>query len=144
MTITGTGFSATTSENTVSVGDIGVTVSSATTTELQASVAELPAGTHIVDVLVANNGYATGSTSARSHTVTPTVTAVSPTSSSVAGGGQVTITGTGFNKYNASANKVDLCYSDCTVSSATYTSVVCTSSALVNSATQSTYGEGPA
>ena len=134
MTITGTDFSATVSDNTVSVGPFPVTVSSASTTQLVVSIADLPAGTHVVDVLVALKGYATGSTSARSHTVTPTVTAVSPAMSSISGGASVTITGTGFDHTTASANNVDLCYSDCAVESATATTIVCTSGALVNSA----------
>ena len=134
MTITGTSFSATVSDNTVSVGPFPVTVSSASTTQLVVSVADLPAGTHVVDVFVAGSGYATGSTSARSHTVTPTVTAVSPAMSSVSGGASVTVTGTGFDHTNASANNVDFCYSDCAVESVSATTIVCTSGALVNSA----------
>jgi hypothetical protein len=132
MTISGTSFSTTTSENTVTVGRFPVTASSSSAIQLLASVVDLPAGTHVVDVFVSGFGYATGTFS---HTVAPTITAVSPVKSSVSGGVSVTITGTGFDYTNPAANRVELCQSDCAVTSATATSIICTSGALVTSAT---------
>lgn len=141
MTIAGTLFSSTVTENRVTVGGITVAVSSASATQLVAAVDELPAGTHLVDVLVSGYGYATGTSSNRQYTVTLSVSSVSPSSGSVAGGSEVTVTGSGFNKYSVIANSVSLCNSTCDVSSATATSIVCTSGPLVNDDTRLAYGE---
>ena len=134
MVITGTSFSSTALNNTVTVGPFPTTVSYASDTQLVVSVLDLPAGTHTVNVLVAGFGFAIGSADVRQYTVTPTIAAVAPANSSISGGVSVTITGSGFDHTNATANNVDLCYSGCAVKSVNATTIVCTSGALVTNA----------
>jgi len=132
--ITGTLFSTNLSDNVVSVGPFSANASSSNSTHLIVSVADVPAGTHLVDVFVNGLGFANGSETAGSYTVTPSINSVTPGKSSISGGASVTIAGTGFDYTNPTANKVELCYSECVVKTATATAIVCTSGALVTSA----------
>lgn len=109
---------------------------SATTAKITADVADLPAGTHAVEVLVDGLGYATSSAT---HTVAATLTSLSAPSGSIAGGVSLVLTGSGFNQYDADANLVSVCHSPCAVTAATLTTVTCTTGPLVNADTDATY-----
>ena len=96
ITITGTGFLA---GATVSLGGTAATnVNVASSTSITATTPAHAAG--VVNVVVTNTDAQTG-TLANGYTYTasnpaPTVTSISPTSGTTAGGTSVTITGTGF------------------------------------------------
>jgi YD repeat-containing protein len=93
VTIYGTGFSATTSSNTVSFGGAGATVTQATKTQLQVTV---PSGASTGSISVTSP---TGSATSGTFTVVPAPTAPSITSvsSAVADfGATVTLTGSAF------------------------------------------------
>jgi manganese oxidase len=100
VTITGTGFDTASGGTAVSFGATPATsVSCASTTSCSVTS---PAGTGTVDVIVTANGQASAATAADQFTYSvaatpPTVTGISPTSGSTAGGTSVTVTGTGFN-----------------------------------------------
>lgn len=93
VTIAGTGFSATPSENTVSFGGVAATILSSTPTQLVASV---PAGATTGTLSVTSP---VGSTNAGTFSVTSIVpvSITSITSSVVAYGSNFTIIGTGFD-----------------------------------------------
>ena len=78
LTITGTGFSATPSSNTVLIGTSGTcTVTSSSTTSIVCTISAAPAGTYGIQVYVAGKGLATG-TSSSTVTVPLSITGISP------------------------------------------------------------------
>ena len=97
VTITGTGFSGTSSAGGVKFGAINAT--SYTVNSATSITAISPAGTGAVDVTVTNNGFTSATSAADqfSYNAAPSVTAISPTSGPAAGGTSVTITGSGFS-----------------------------------------------
>jgi YD repeat-containing protein len=123
VTINGTGFSTTASQNTVKFNGIAATVSSATNSQLQMSV---PATATTGSISVTSpNGTATSSTTftVTSSNGVPTITSFSPTSG-VAGTG-VSIVGTNFNSVPAN-DELTLNASQATVSTATSTTIATT------------------
>jgi YD repeat-containing protein len=123
VTINGTGFSATPSQDTVKFNSITATVSSATNTQLQVSVPST-ATTGLISV-ISPNGSAT---STQNFTVTssnglPTITSFSP-SSGIAGTA-VNIVGTSFNSTPAN-DELSLNVSQAVVSAATSTTIATT------------------
>ena len=95
MTITGTGFTGATAVDFGATAATNVTVVNDTTI-----TADSPAGTGTVDVTVTTPAGTSATSAADQFTYTavaaPTVTGLSPTSGTEAGGTPVTITGTGF------------------------------------------------
>ena len=130
ITITGSGFSAITNNNTVVVGGTTCDVSAASSDSLTCTLAQAPtvAGSYGVRVSVADKGLAALHANATHGNVTvtvqPTVTAIDVASGSYAGGVTVTLSGTGFNP-SASDNRVSVCGADCPVSAASGTSLSC-------------------
>ena len=119
VTISGTGFSAVPSENTVSFNGVSAQVSSATSTQL---VAVVPAGATTGPIAVeVTAGSATSSTSFTvGATAAPTVTGFTPTLATA--GTPVTVTGTNFSAV-PSENALELNITGAPVSSATATSL---------------------
>ena len=99
VTVTGTNFSGVTAVKFGTAPGTGVTVTSTTSITVTAPAGS--AGT--VDVTVVASGGTSATTSADSYTyvAAPTVSAVSPSSGSTAGGTPVTITGTNFTTAQA-------------------------------------------
>jgi hypothetical protein len=100
VTITGTGFNTAAGGTAVAFDSTaGTSVTCASTTSCTATS---PAGTGTVNIVVTAHSLSSATTSADQFTYTaaataPTVTSISPTSGSTAGGTAVAITGTGFN-----------------------------------------------
>lgn len=93
VTIEGTGFSATPSQNTVKFNGTTATVTSASATKL---VATVPAGATTGTISVtAPSGTANSPTTFSVGSIVPTITGFSP--SVAADGGTITITGTNFD-----------------------------------------------
>ena len=92
VTITGTGFGTTLANNAVKIGGTGASITSATSTQI---VATVPAGTVTGPIGVAANGGAFAYTSSNFTMPPPTISGFTPSSGTV--GTSVTITGTGFD-----------------------------------------------
>ncbi|XP_052060298.1 fibrocystin-L-like isoform X3 [Mytilus californianus] len=94
LTIDGSGFSLTQTDNTVTIGGVECTVTAAASTYLKCNVGNGPMGQFPILVKVAGKGQASGSIQ---FTYTAEITGISgQTSGSLAGGTVVTITGSGF------------------------------------------------
>ncbi|GMH45335.1 hypothetical protein BSKO_13292 [Bryopsis sp. KO-2023] len=138
----GSGFGSNLEEVTVTakeIDDVEIPVLSVQTTSLEVSVANLPAGTYNLLVEVKNLGFATISTSNGKVERGLTLTGVSPTSGSVAGGSTVVIEGTGFST-NPELNRVSICASECKAQEVTLTSLTCITSPIVTPSLASSYG----
>ena len=98
LTITGTNFVSTPSLNTVTFNNGAVgNVTSATATQLIVNLTTPPTTIGSLTAVVTSFGGTSGSAVQVANIVAaPTVTSISPTSGSVAGGTSITITGTGF------------------------------------------------
>ena len=120
ITLTGTGFSTNMAENVVTVGVAACTVASATDTEITCTVGEGNPGDRPVSVLVTTKGAAEQA-SPVTFTYSFSVSGISPSSGSAAGGAVVTITGTGFGDDVA----VTIGGEDCAVLTVEYTEVTC-------------------
>ncbi|XP_067676837.1 fibrocystin-L-like isoform X2 [Haliotis asinina] len=93
LTITGTGFSTTAENNTVMIGGVACVVSAATATQITCSVGNGPTGSYVVKVNVDGKGTAN---SAEQFEYESSVTGISPTTGSLAGGTSLTLAGYGF------------------------------------------------
>ncbi len=103
ITLSGTNFSATAADNTVSIGGTAATVASASTTSLSCTVPDIAVGA--ADITVTAGGLTSESYSGFTvaETIIPVeVTGFSPDSASY--GDEVTITGSGFGTDNAVAS----------------------------------------
>lgn len=94
ITIVGTGFSSVTSENIVTIGGVACSVTAATSTSITCDVGNGPVGFHSVLVTVQDKGYASGNVQ---FSYGADVLSISPTSGSLGGGGNLTISGYGFD-----------------------------------------------
>ena len=130
ITVTGTGFTAAT---TVEIGGVACTgITGQTSTSLSCTVQTSPAGTYPVNVIVPGLGLAyvaSSNVAATSFTSSLSITGISPVSSSYGGGVNITVTGAGFGTLPAQTI-VSVCNTNCTVVSATYNQIVCTTDAL--------------
>ncbi|XP_061189118.1 fibrocystin-L-like [Saccostrea echinata] len=123
LTITGSGFSSGTVK--VAVGDTDCTVSSSSATQIVCSLGVSAAGAKAVVVDVTGKGV---STNTNQFTYGLAIGSISPSSGSLGGGQEVTITGNGFSTQTA----VTICGKPCTIiSSATQsnTQFVCSTPA---------------
>ncbi|MBS0571464.1 MAG: IPT/TIG domain-containing protein [Proteobacteria bacterium] len=118
VTITGTKFSATASNDTVKFNGTAATVTSATSTQL---VATVPTGATSGKISVAVNGQTATSSSSFTVTTPPTISNFTPSSGSV--GTSVTITGSNFSTTKTS-NTVKFNGTAATVNSASATQLV--------------------
>jgi len=120
VTITGTGFTGVPTVDFGTTAATGVTVVNATTI-----MANSPAGTStsVVDVTVTTPAGTSAKSTADEFTYTvavaPTVTGISPTSGPLAGGTEVTITGTGFTGVPTTVDFGTTAATDVTVVNAT-------------------------
>ncbi|CAF1300760.1 unnamed protein product, partial [Adineta ricciae] len=97
LLISGTGFSSLVSSNVVSIGASGLcTVTSCTTTSIQCTIVNAPAGQYAVEVNVLGKGFASSSSSLIVN-IPLQITAISPASGGAGGGYSLTVTGTGFS-----------------------------------------------
>ncbi|XP_021369085.1 fibrocystin-L-like isoform X2 [Mizuhopecten yessoensis] len=93
-TITGTGFSATSADNSVMLGGVACEVTSSTSTSISCTLGSTPAGTHMVGVNVAGFGLAHGSDV--NFICSAGIISFLPASSTLGGGVNLTLTGHGF------------------------------------------------
>lgn len=120
ITIDGTGFSATPSDNIVMIGAVRCTVTSATSTQLVCAAGLNPVGTYSFTVNVLGKGLATMNSNTQA-TFSLTTVAVSPVSGSTGGGNLLQINGTGFS--NQSTVTVD--GNSCKVKQVSYYTISC-------------------
>ena len=104
VTITGSLFSDTTSDNVVTIGSANCIVYDASTSEISCTVGGALAGTHTVNVLVYNIGTASGSVSFE---YTLSVSTISLAEGSFAGKNILTIFGAGFEPATTFVNICD-------------------------------------
>lgn len=99
ITVTGTGFSATTCENKILIGGHKCPLTSSSTTQLVCIIGDdsglLPNYPYQIEVNVKNIGFAVPS-SVFTVQFSPVITSISPVIGSQAGGTQITIIGSGF------------------------------------------------
>ena len=131
ITIRGSGFSDVTCHNKVTFNShvCQVVFSNETTITCQLSTAESPPAAEPlrVAVKVLNRGFALVKAAPGETTqfvLKPSITAVSPSTGSQAGGTRVTITGKGFSG-TVNNNAVRIGDASCDVTNSTYTSLVC-------------------
>lgn len=118
VVITGSGFGNDSANLMVSAANILLTVTEVTDSSIKVLVGALPAGTHVLQVVVMSKGLATGD-----ETLTSIAQAsVNPTSGSIAGGTPLLITGNGFVAGNTT---VRLANSPCRILDVTSDSVRC-------------------
>ena len=130
ITVTGTGFTAAT---TVEIGGVQCTgITGQTATTLSCTVQTSPAGVYPVNVIVPGQGlaYVTAANVATTmFTSALTVTGISPLVSGYGGGVNITLSGSGFGTLG-NQSIVQICNTNCSVVSATYNQLVCTTDAL--------------
>ncbi|XP_069115226.1 fibrocystin-L-like [Argopecten irradians] len=95
-TITGTGFSSTASDNSVMVGGVACSVTTASSTSITCTVGNGLEGIHKVSVSVTGYGLAQHSSGDVQYIYTTGITSFSPASSSLGGGVNMTVDGYGF------------------------------------------------
>ncbi|XP_070541075.1 fibrocystin-L-like [Ptychodera flava] len=124
VTISGSGFSTTVENITVTFGSDDCSVQTLADDEITCDVGYVPVGDHAVVVNRADQGDAILSNG----TVTSeaVIDSVSPSSGSINGGTVLTITGSGFHEDDTS---VDIDGSDCDITSLTISEIVCTTAA---------------
>ncbi|XP_046549966.1 LOW QUALITY PROTEIN: fibrocystin-L-like [Haliotis rubra] len=93
LTITGTGFSTTADNNKVMIGGVACAVTAATATQITCTVGNGPTGSYVVMVSVDGKGMAN---STEQFEYESSVTGISPTTGSLAGGTSLTLSGHGF------------------------------------------------
>ncbi|XP_038045747.1 fibrocystin-L-like [Patiria miniata] len=128
VTITGSGFGKEKDNVTVSVGDQTCNIESVIYSEIQCVIAlntEAPASSTPADVTVTVNGQSKALSNAFTFNPanTPIITDIEPKKSPVEGGGELTITGTGFG---ASGATVSIGGENCDVTSQSATEIKCT------------------
>ena len=121
LTLAGTGFSVTATDNLVMVGSSPCELSAANATHLICYTDGGAPGLKDVTVFVTELGFAN---QAMAYTNAFEVASVSPRTGSIAGGTAVTITGEGLNATSSQAS-VAIGESICDVTSATYTTLMC-------------------
>jgi hypothetical protein len=136
VTITGTSFGNYSANHTVTMGGAPCNINATawTTTRIVCSVGAAPAGAQRVLVMLAGRGLAKFSNAALPVTFTSllSVTGVSQSSVGMGGGVTLTVTGSGFAASElGGSNIVALCNTNCTVTSAAYDSLNCTTAPLV-------------
>uniref|UniRef100_A0A673FZ74 Fibrocystin-L-like n=1 Tax=Sinocyclocheilus rhinocerous TaxID=307959 RepID=A0A673FZ74_9TELE len=118
VVITGSGFGNDSDDLVVSAANILLEVIEVTDSSIKALVGALPAGTHVLQVVVMSKGLATGDA-----TLTSIAQAsINPTSGSIAGGTPLLITGNGFVAGNTT---VRLANSPCRILDVTPDTVKC-------------------
>ncbi|XP_023931568.1 fibrocystin-L-like, partial [Lingula anatina] len=119
--LTGTGFEANATQNTVTIGGTPCDVINATTSQIFCTVGNGPVGTFDILVNVDGKGYANHSSGLQQFTYDLVVTGITPTNGSIGGCTIVTISGSGFAS-NATATVGG---SQCKIVSQDYSSIVC-------------------
>ncbi|XP_071946075.1 fibrocystin-L-like [Antedon mediterranea] len=137
ITISGFGFSPRNCDNDVHVGSHVCDVTSSTKSSIECTIETedtLQVGyLHEVSVNVKNQGLALNEIKIprnQSFLLTPSISAISPTSGSLAGGTELTITGDGFSADNADEIRVTIGQGrTCVIQTFTYTEIICTTPA---------------
>ncbi|KAM4704928.1 fibrocystin-L [Rhinophrynus dorsalis] len=123
LIINGTGFSNSTDNDTtfVIIGNVNCTIVTITADEIRCLIQPASAGTFPVKVYIAEAGFAVSSRDNITFTYPVTISAVSPSSGSIAGGTLVTILGSGFS----GQSNVQIGSSNCTVLFANLSLIQC-------------------
>ncbi|CAH1788932.1 unnamed protein product [Owenia fusiformis] len=122
LTITGTGFHTTADQNTVLIGGAICDVTSATSTEIHCTTGNAAAGSADIIVRVIGKGNAEHNGGPFQFTYEAAVTALTPTTGSIAGGTFITLT---ISSLRDDA-LVSVGGNDCPVSTRTATTITCT------------------
>ncbi|XP_041477742.1 fibrocystin-L-like isoform X1 [Lytechinus variegatus] len=122
ISITGSMFSITPSENSVTINGVECAVWASTDTSITCDVGESPAGEYEVRVQVLGLGYAEYENGPVTFNYTFDLTSVSPSRGSTAGGTVVTIDGHGFGD----DMEVTVAGRDCDIISVSYDTISCT------------------
>ncbi|KAK3107254.1 hypothetical protein FSP39_010348 [Pinctada imbricata] len=117
LTIAGTGFSTTPADNSVTIGGVACTVTTATATQIVCTAGE-GSGSHDVKVNVTPKGLASGTVT---YQYTSGVSSVTPSSGGLGGGTKITVAGSGF----ATTATVSVGTGSCVIESQTYSQIVC-------------------
>ncbi|XP_019623376.1 PREDICTED: fibrocystin-L-like [Branchiostoma belcheri] len=140
ITISGSGFLPNTDNNTVTIGGVACEITAATEDEISCDVQENSGGSHVVTVEVDGKGLASHPNSTSMFTYTADISNISPTSGSLGGGMQLTISGHGFGQdYVPYVGG-----QPCAVVNITYTDITCTtpSTSSAGNATVTVYQGG--
>ncbi|XP_045210443.2 fibrocystin-L-like isoform X2 [Mercenaria mercenaria] len=122
IVITGTGFNNTDiTKNTVTIGNVICAVTASTATTITCDVGNGPVGSHKIMVNVDGKGFARHPNGDVMFAYTAEITGISPTSGSLGGGVNLTISGYGFK----SGSTVTISSADCTVLSIEPSEIVC-------------------
>ncbi|KAE8599477.1 hypothetical protein XENTR_v10017204 [Xenopus tropicalis] len=117
--ISGTGFSKGSINDTsyVTIGDAPCAIIDISETEIQCLIQPASAGTFPIKVYIGGSGFALSTGSNLTYTVQSSISAVSPSSGSLAGGTLVTLIGTGFSEGSVvqfGSNKCDILFANLT------------------------------
>ena len=85
ITVSGTRFSSTQADNTVTIGGVDCNVTAATSTSITCDVGNGPVGDYKVEVNVAGKGFASHDSSDVMFTYTADITGISPSAGSLGG-----------------------------------------------------------
>lgn len=124
LTFTGKNLGVNSSDISVTVGNETCNSVTISGDKLTCTAPALPAGTHVVKLLSASRGFAKTPSSPLTLTMNATVTGVSPSEGSTAGGVLITINGRGFDA-TAAATVVAIGGAPCSVTSVTNTAITC-------------------
>ncbi|XP_050416785.2 fibrocystin-L [Patella vulgata] len=122
LTITGTGFSSTMEDNSVTINNVPCVVTAASTTSIACTLGDVSSGAYPVVVNVAGFGFSDSNTQ---FTYEMTFSTISPSTGSSSGGQSVTLSGSGFVRGSMT---VTVCGQPCSLQSTaqqTSTSYVC-------------------
>lgn len=120
----------------------GVTQGTATSTSVTARFTDVPLDSYVLEVLVANKGYAYLANSIATINVKTMATApASETNKKVSSlvGGTVVINGKGFDTAILSNNEVTVCGYPCAVTAATYSALTCSHQGIVTQEVDNTF-----
>ncbi|XP_031760464.1 fibrocystin-L [Xenopus tropicalis] len=119
LLVSGAGFSKGSINDTsyVTIGDAPCAITSISETEIQCLIQPASAGTFPIKVYIGGSGFALSTGSNLTYTVQSSISAVSPSSGSLAGGTLVTLIGTGFSEGSVvqfGSNKCDILFANLT------------------------------
>ncbi|XP_072027284.1 LOW QUALITY PROTEIN: fibrocystin-L-like [Amphiura filiformis] len=120
ITISGTGFSSTDAENTITIDGVECSVTSSGASSLECDVGVHSAGTYVVVVHVQGKGYASSSTEFE---YSLAINSVSPTQGSFGGGPTLELQGAGFG--TADDTTVTVCDNVCEILNITENVIEC-------------------
>lgn len=124
LTFTGKNLGSNSSDISVTIGNETCNSVTISGDKLTCTAPALPAGAHVVKLLSASRGFAKTPSSSLTLAMNATVTGVSPSEGSTAGGAIITINGRGFDA-TAAATVVAIGGAPCSVTSVTLKAITC-------------------